>query len=113
MDGEFSLTTTENDGCFVSNEFRCFDVDQSKLLSNFLLYYFSRQEVWTEVQGLSTGSTPTVSNRLSDDRFLAMRIPLPPLDEQLAVVAMLHGVTERVERCYRGDYVMTTVESSA
>jgi type I restriction enzyme S subunit len=27
-----------------------------------------------------------------------MRIPLPPLDEQRAVVAMFHGVTERVER---------------
>ena len=94
---ELRPASAENDDCFVSNEFRCFEVDQSRLSSDFLLYYFSRQEVWTEVQGLSTGSTRDSRNRLSDERFLAMHIPVPPLDEQLAIVATLHGVTKRVE----------------
>src|SRR5690348_9975150 len=80
--GSFAVATAANAGCYVSNEFPCFVVNPDKADANFLWRYFSRVSAWEEALGLSTGGTPTSRNRLKEEKFLAMEIPLPPLIEQ-------------------------------
>lgn len=96
--GSFALASSENDGRYVSNEFLCYQLDAQRLDPRFLIYYFSRQQSWSEALGLSTGSTPTSRNRLKEGQFLSMRIPLPPLARQSELVAMADEILGRLGR---------------
>jgi type I restriction enzyme S subunit len=48
--GAFALAGNDVDGCYVSNEFPCFRVQQTRLDGRYLHYYFSRETVWNEVE---------------------------------------------------------------
>jgi type I restriction enzyme S subunit len=94
--GSFAIATDENDGCYVSNEFPCFETKRDLLNGMYLWGYFSLSAVWEEVVGLSTGGTPTSRNRLKEERLLAMEIPLPPLAEQQRLVARIETLTAQI-----------------
>lgn len=95
--GSFALASDENDGCYVSNEFPCFSVNVSRLEGKYLWFYFSRQSIWNEALGLSTGGTPTSRNRLKEEQLLAMQMPLPSLDEQHRIVARIEELSAKIE----------------
>lgn len=95
--GSFAVATGQNDGCFVSNEFPCFHVLRERLLPNFLWYYFSRETAWNEVLGESYGATPTSRNRLKESHLLRLKIPLPPLEEQRRIVALVDSLVAKIE----------------
>ena len=101
--GSFAVATKENHGCYVSNEFPCFTVIPSRLNAGFLWRYFSRSSAWDEALAGSTGGTPTSRNRLKENKFLAFKIPLPPLDEQRRIVARIEALAAKIEeiRCLR------------
>jgi type I restriction enzyme, S subunit len=99
--GSFALATKENHGCYVSNEFPCFRVDPSRADGRFLWRYFSRASSWDEALGLSSGGTPTSRNRLKEERFLAMEIPLPPLAEQQRLVARIEALFSQIKEAVR------------
>ena len=99
--GSFAIATTEQHGCYASNEFPCFAVNSSRLDPEFLRYYFMRPASWTEALGLSSGSTPTSRNRLKQEKLLNILVPLPPLPEQRRIVARVKGLLERVEEARR------------
>jgi type I restriction enzyme S subunit len=94
--GSFAVATAANAGCYVSNEFPCFVVNPDKADANFLWRYFSRVSAWEEALGLSTGGTPTSRNRLKEEKFLAMEIPLPPLIEQRRIVARIEELASKI-----------------
>lgn len=73
--GSFALATKENDGCYVSNEFPCFQIPSDRLDGKYLWFYFSRHSVWDDALQLSSGGTPTSRNRLKENQFLSMEIP--------------------------------------
>lgn len=99
--GSFAVATEENDGCFVSNEFPCFDVPRNQLLPQFLWYFFSRATTWDEALGESHGATPTSRNRLKEEDLLRLTIPLPPLVEQERIVARIHGLAAKIDEAQR------------
>jgi len=99
--GSFALATRENDGCYVSNEFPCFALRQDRVFPGYLQWYFSRSDAWNEALGLSTGGTPTSRNRLKEQKFLAMEIALPPLDEQRRIVARIEELAAKIEEARR------------
>jgi type I restriction enzyme S subunit len=94
--GSFAVATVENHNCYVSNEFPCFNIHKERVDSRYLWKYFSRASAWNEVLGLSSGGTPTSRNRLKERKFLAIQIPLPPLEEQRRIVARIE-VAAKVE----------------
>ncbi len=94
--GSFAIASPSDDGGFVSGEFPCFTVDRSKVEPGWLRWYFSLEKVWTEALGLSSGGTPTSRNRLKEERFLAMTIPLPPLPKQSRIVGRLERFTAKL-----------------
>jgi type I restriction enzyme S subunit len=104
--GSFAVATEENSGCYVSNEFPCFRPSTDRLDARFLWRYFSRSSSWSDALALSTGGTPTSRNRLKEDKFLALEIPLPPLDEQRRIVARIEALAPRSKRLVDCDNVL-------
>ena len=94
--GSFAVAGPDVSGCYVSNEFPCFRIREGQADGRYLHYYFSRESVWNEALGLSSGGTPTSRNRLKEDRLLAMSMPLPPIEEQQRIAAMLDQVNKKV-----------------
>jgi type I restriction enzyme, S subunit len=94
--GSFAFAGEDVDGCYVSNEFRCFRLREDRLDGRYLHYYFSREAAWNEALGLSSGGTPTSRNRLKEERFLAMSLPLPPIEEQRRIVNRLESLFAKI-----------------
>ena len=92
--GAFAVAGEDVAGCYVSNEFPCFRVNEDRLDRRFLRYYFGRESVWNKALGLSTGGTPTSRHRLKEERLLAMTIPLPTLEEQRRIVERIENLSE-------------------
>ncbi len=59
--------------------------------------YFSREAVWAEALAFSKGATPTSRNRLKEDAYLAMQIPLPPLEEQQRIATRIDELATKVD----------------
>ncbi len=95
--GSFAVAIDENDGCYVSNEFPSFAIDNNILDSKYLWRIFSLASIWDDALGLSTGGTPTSRNRLKQEKLLAMNISLPPLDEQRRIVARIEELAAWIE----------------
>ena len=95
--GSFALAQEEHDGCFVSGEFPCFELDTERISPRFLWLHFSREAAWLQSLSLSTGSTPTSRNRLKEAQFLGMQVPLPPLDEQRRMVTRIDELAALIE----------------
>jgi len=95
--GSFAVATQENHGCYVSNEFPCFLVNHERDDGLYLWRYFSRPLAWDEALGLSKGGTPTSRNRLKEENFLTMKIPLPSLPEQRRIVARIEELAANVK----------------
>jgi type I restriction enzyme S subunit len=103
--GSFAAATKESAGCYVSNEFPCFRADADRLDTTFLWRYFSRSSAWDEALALSTGGTPTSRNRLKEDKFLSLKIPLPPLNEQRRIVARIEALAAKIQEAHQLRYV--------
>jgi len=95
--GAFGIADADTADCYVSNEFPCFRVDETRAFPAFLLKYYSQSSIWQEAQESSSGTTPTSRLRLKVEQLLAMQIPLPPLDEQRRIVARIDALAARIE----------------
>jgi type I restriction enzyme S subunit len=95
--GSFAVASQDDDGCYVSNEFPCFVVDETKLSARFLWYYLSSEATWNKALELSSGGTPISRNRLKEDQFLSMQLPLPDRNEQDRIVAKLDTLAAKIE----------------
>jgi type I restriction enzyme S subunit len=115
--GAFALARDAEAGSYVSNEFPCFCVDSSRVEPEYLLALFSDPSMWDVAFEGSTGGTPTSRNRLSESKFLAMEIRLPPIDEQQRIGAIVDRVRRmRVTRrgqVERADAVSQSVLNAA
>lgn len=95
--GSFAIATEENHGCYVSNEFPVFTINRDRAEAKYLWGYFSRASAWDEALSLSSGGTPTSRNRLKEDKLLAMKIPLPPVEEQWQIVARIEELVSKID----------------
>jgi type I restriction enzyme S subunit len=93
--GASGLIPEELDGSVVTNDFPLFDVAQDRLDPAFL-GWMARTASFVELcRRASEGTTNRV--RLSEDRFKALEIFLPPLEEQRRIVARVQELAEKVE----------------
>jgi type I restriction enzyme S subunit len=95
--GSFALASELDHGCYVSNEFPCFEVDRSQVDPKYLSYYFSQESSWNRALALSSGGTPTSRNRLKEEKFLAMEIPRVSLADQQRTVARIDDLAVRIQ----------------
>lgn len=93
--GASGLVPAELDGAVVTNDFPLFDVAKDRLDATFL-GWMSKTASFVELcKRASEGTTNRV--RLSEDRFKALTIALPPLDEQRRIVARIEELAAKVE----------------
>jgi type I restriction enzyme S subunit len=94
--GALGLVPPELDGAVVSNDFPAFDLDASRILPAYLGWMSKTENFVHLCRQASEGTTNRV--RLQEGRFLAMEIPLPPLDEQRRIVVRIEGLAGRIEQ---------------
>jgi type I restriction enzyme S subunit len=96
--GSFAVVPKELDGLYVSNEFPIFKVNETRILRNYLLYFFSKEKTWEEAGYLSMGVTSISRNRLKVEKLLSIEIPLPPLEEQKRIVAKIENLVGNIDK---------------
>lgn len=96
--GAFGVIDHELDGHFVSNEFPIFRVDQNRISAEYLNRWFQLPSVWRRVEEDCTGSTPLTRNRFKEQFFLNLRVPLPPLAEQQAIISRLDALADKTRQ---------------
>jgi type I restriction enzyme S subunit len=94
--GAFGVIVEELDGCYVSGEFPTFVPVLGKVDVEFLKYWFRLPSVIANVDEDCSGSTPLTRNRFKENFFLALEIPLPPLEEQRRVVARIEELAAQI-----------------
>lgn len=95
--GSFGVIPENLEGCYVSNEFPLFEVDEERLDSRFLTFWFGLRSTQRAVETDCYGSTPGTRNRFKETYFKKLRVPLPPLSEQRRIVARLDRVASLVD----------------
>lgn len=108
--GSFALVNEEHHGAHVSGEFPSFQIDDTRILSEYLLAYFQLPRTWGLALGKSSGSTPTSRNRLREEHFLALHVPLPPLDVQLALVELTRRAWQASRLRQRQSQILQSLE---
>lgn len=97
--GAFAILPKALHGAVVSKDFPVFDIDQALVDPGYLLAYVNAPGFSDGIKRLSFGATNR--QRVKEDVFLALRIPLPPLPEQRRIAAILdkadHLRTQRRE----------------
>ena len=96
--GAFDFVKENFEGCFVSDEYPTFIVDETKAEVKFLHYYFNQSKVWKEVEQYCIGVTKASRNRFKEKYFLNFEINLPLLKEQKRIVAKIEEVKAKLER---------------
>jgi len=92
--GASGLIPADLDGAVVTNDFPLFDVAKERLDPAFL-GWMSKTSSFVELcKHASEGTTNRV--RLSEARFKALKIPLPPLEEQRRIVARVEELVAKV-----------------
>lgn len=94
--GAFGLIEPELDGHFVSNEFPTFTPIDERIDPKYLRYWFRLPDVLRRVEADCSGSTPLTRNRYKEQYFFALKIPLPPLDEQRRIVSRIEELAAKV-----------------
>jgi len=97
--GAYGLVPATLDGAVVTNDFPLFSVNTTEILPEFLAWMSKTRRFVDLCIAASEGTTNRV--RLQEDRFLATEILLPPLDEQLHIVARIEALAGRVAEAQR------------
>lgn len=82
--GAFGIIPQDLNGAIVTNDFPTFNIDQEKINPQFFVSLISTTQFLHFAQSCSSGTTGR--QRMDMDLFLKVKIPLPPLHEQNAMV---------------------------
>jgi len=83
--GSVSVVSSELSDCFGSPEFPTYAVDPAHMMSDWFGWFTHSPALWAQCAHLSKGTSG--QNRLRPERFLSVRVPLPPISEQRRIVA--------------------------
>ena len=96
--GAFDFVKDNFDGCFVSDEYPTFIVDENKAELKYLHYYFNQVKVWKQVEEYCIGVTKASRNRFKEKYFLNLTMPLPSLSEQQRIVSKIESIKNHIEQ---------------
>ena len=85
--GAFGVVPPELDGAIVSSHYFLYDVVSNNVLTEYLDLALRHKSLEEEIQSYVRGSTNYASIRPDD--FLALSIPLPPMEKQQEIVVRL------------------------
>jgi len=97
--GAYGFVPPELDGGIVSNDFPVYEVNKKRMTSRWLYWLTQRAEFSRVCETASEGSTRRV--RVSLAKFDQIRIPLPPLAEQLRLVSHLDAIESHLSHAQK------------
>lgn len=83
FNGAFGIIPNELDGFLSSSDIPALNIDQTKILPEYLMLYLSRKNYYSSLEGLSSGSG---SKRISEETLLDTSILLPSLNIQMEII---------------------------
>ncbi|MFF5431074.1 restriction endonuclease subunit S [Streptomyces griseofuscus] len=98
FEGAIALIPPHLDGWFLSPEFPTFSIDREVAEPTYLQHLFRWPEFWELLRGESKG-VGARRERVSAQRVLSIKVPLPDLDAQRLIAAKLDGLYEAREQC--------------
>jgi type I restriction enzyme S subunit len=90
-EGAVAVSTARDAECIASNRFLIYAPVDDRIDVRWARWYFVSEAGNESLQGASPGSADR-NRTLAIDRFEALKIPLPPIDEQRRVAALLDGI---------------------
>ncbi len=111
FEGAYASVPEDFHNYFVSNEFPSFDVDPSRLSARWLAYHLSTPLRW-EAIGAHAQGLGGRRQRVPVPAVLNHEIALPPIEQQLAQVALADGVQDR-NKAYRTRELVDALRHSA
>lgn len=110
--GAFGIVPTELEGAIVTADFVSYDIIEDKIDPEFLVLLTGTQYFASICQNSSSGTTGR--QRIKENEFLSIQIPLPDLTTQNAIVSafkskieaasVLNNEAEYLEIAYKEDY---------
>jgi len=94
-EGALALVTPPFEGRFLSPVFSTFTTDASRLDAKYLSWYCKQANVWDALRSKARGMGAR-RDSVSPTQFLALEIPLPPLDEQRRIVARIEELAAKI-----------------
>jgi type I restriction enzyme S subunit len=82
--GSTAIASAGVDGCAASGEFPTFSLDPSRVVPRWIHWQTKTRSFWEKCDALSRGTSG--KNRIKPELFLTIRVPLPPLVEQVRLV---------------------------
>lgn len=92
-EGPITVSTVDEEGGWVSNEFPVFDIDQSQLLPDLLRHMCRWPGLWHLIGQRLVGSVQR-RKRLSPTELVKIEVPMPDLEAQREVCQVLDGLWE-------------------
>ncbi|GAB6268813.1 MAG: restriction endonuclease subunit S [Smithella sp.] len=92
----FAVVPPEFADCYVSSEFPQFIPDKTKILSDYLYLFCTREATIRAVNTASTGSSAVSRNRFKETEFLNFEISLPPLMEQKNIIEHWRSAQDKI-----------------
>jgi type I restriction enzyme S subunit len=101
-EGAIARVTRDYEGWFLSPQFTTFNILPDRLDVKYLEWYCKRSPLWEELRLISRGMGAR-RDSVHPERFLSIKIPLPPLPEQRRIVAKIEALATKIEkaRCLR------------
>lgn len=93
--GSTAIASPAVDGCAASGEFPTFSLDPSRVVPRWIHWQTKTPSFWDKCDTLSRGTSG--KNRIKPELFLTIRVPLPPLAEQLRLVARIEELSAKIE----------------
>lgn len=106
-DGKIPVAMFTEEEAIMSPAYPMFEIASDNLLPEYLMMWFSRPEFDREASYYAVGG---VRGSLTWEDFCAMRIPVPPISEQRAIVADYEAVARRISVAKR---TIATLQATA
>lgn len=82
--GAFGIATEEVNGAIITADFFAYDIDETKIDPLFLVLLTTTEQFQKFAQSASSGTTGR--QRIDEAKFLDVKIPLPPIEEQKEII---------------------------
>ncbi|MCA9802561.1 MAG: restriction endonuclease subunit S [Cyanobacteria bacterium HKST-UBA02] len=95
--GRYGIVAEEVEAVFGSYIIR-FALDQTKVMNEYFGFLYETKIVWKQLLSITQGSS---NININASNIKSIKVPLPPIDEQLAIVSVLSSMSAEIKALER------------
>jgi len=96
FNGALGIVPDELDGFLSSSDIPALEINTSKVIPSYLMYYFGREKFYKYLEKHSSGSG---SKRIGEKKLLELEIILPEFQEQQEIVNIMSKHSDAILKC--------------